>query len=307
MEPIYPIMKTVKKILLIASMQLLFVGGALGQDTVIQDGEVAISDKEFEYLVSQWTKQMRESAIADNGDKLELINLTLANKKVSAQADQIARQNPDVTWKYQLGLESYQRDFVLRQYRESIELPDFSDLAQEQYTVKREKYAAVPERRISSHILFASVPGNPRDEILIKAQEVLDELRAGADFVEMVTLYSGEPGAKEKKGKFDKWISYGEIGVSPPYSEGLFTIGEVGEYSELVQTQFGVHIIRLDGVQEKSYKTFEEVKDVIIKEMETEYIGLAMKDYVSQFHISDDAVIDNDAVDAILAPYAQQE
>ncbi len=299
-------MNVLKKILG-ALLLVMFVHPAMGENNVVQDGEFALSESELTYLVSRWTKQMRDSAIQDAGDRLELLNLSLANKKIAPEAEKIAEQDPDVTWEYRLGLEAYQRDFALRWYRDQVEVPDFTDLAQEQYNLKRDKYALIPERRISSHILFSAPPGTPRQELLVEAQGVLDQLREGADFVEMVTLHSGEPGAAEKQGKFDRWLKFGEIGVTPPYTEGLFTIENVGDYSELVQTEFGIHIIRLDGIQEQGYKPFDEVKDDIVKELEAEYIQLAMKDYVGQFNISDDAVIDNDAVDAVLAPYAKQE
>ncbi|WP_165954160.1 peptidylprolyl isomerase [Seongchinamella unica] len=280
---------------------------AMAQNIVVQDGEFALTESELAYLVSRWTQQMRDSAIGDDGDRLELLNLSLANKKLAAEAENIAEQDPDVTWQYRLGLEAYQRDFALRWYRDQVEVPDFTELAQEQYTLNRDKYALIPERRISSHILFSAPPGVVRDDLLVKAQGVLDQLREGADFVEMVETYSGEPGAAEKQGKFDRWLKFGEIGVTPPYTEGLFTIEKIGDYSELVQTEFGIHIIRLDGIQEQSYKSFEDVKDDIVKELEAEYIQLAMKDYVGQFNMSDDVIIDHEAVEAILAPYAKQE
>jgi peptidyl-prolyl cis-trans isomerase C len=293
--------------LFLASFHLVCTVAASAQTPVIQDGDTVINDQELEYLVSLWTKQMRDVAIEDPGDRLELLNLSLSNKKVAQEADHIVQKNPNIAAKYQLGLERYQREFVLNWHRDQIELPEFAELAEEQYSIKRDKYAAVPEKRISSHILFMSAPGVPRGPVLAEAQEVLDQLRAGASFVEMVKLHSGEPGAAAKEGKFDKWLQYGEIGVSPPYTEGLFTIGEIGQYSELVQTQFGVHILRLDGIQEKFYKPFAEVKDAIIAELKAEYIKLEMKHYVGQFQLTGDAVIDNAAIDAILAPYAKKE
>lgn len=301
----YQTMKTFRKFLIL--LPFLLPVGALAQDSVVKDGSVIISDKEFEYLVTRWTPQMRDVAVQDQGDRLELINMALANKKIAAIADDVAKDNADLTWQYLAGLEVYKRNFVLQWYQDSIQKPDFSELAKEQYTVKRDRYAAIPERRISSHILFSVNLGDPRNDALALAQDVLDKLRAGADFASMVKLHSGEPGAAAKEGKFDRWLAVGDKGISPPYTQALFTIEEVGDYADVVSTQFGFHIIRLDGIQEKDYKTFEEVKSTIVEKLESEYVQLAMKDYLSQFHISDDAVIDNEAVDRILEPYASQE
>jgi peptidyl-prolyl cis-trans isomerase C len=301
-------MKIMYKLFVMMTLQFALVTVVFAQKAIIEDEGVDISDSEFEYLVSRWTRQMRDAALADEGDRLELINLSLANKKVARMANQVALENPAARWQYQLGLEAYQRDFVFRQYRESLQTPDFSDLAQERYKLKYEKIAAIPEKRVSSHILFAVKLGSSgkREEITPKAQGVLDQLRAGADFSKMVAEYSDEPGAVEKDGKFDKWVAYGELGVSPRYTNGLFSIASVGEYSDLVSTQFGIHIIRLDGIQEKSYKPYEEVKADIIKELEAEYISLSMKEYVGGFNITENAVIDEEAIEMILAPYASE-
>lgn len=289
---------------LMATAALVFISPLIAaQDAVITDGDVSLSYDELAFFVGRWTPQMQEVAVTDEGDRLELLNMVLANKKLALEAEKLTAEKPELHWTYMAGMRAYQRDFVLRHYAENIEFPDFSELAHEQYVSKKDKYALVPERRMSSHILFSAPPGFPRDDILVEAQGVLDELRAGADFVEMVKLHSDEPNAAAKEGKFNLWMQFGEQSVSPPYSEGVFEIGNVGEYSELVQTQFGVHIIRLDGIQEKSYKPYDEVKGKILAELETEYRGLAMKDFVSKFQISEDAVIDGEAVEKILAPY----
>jgi parvulin-like peptidyl-prolyl isomerase len=274
---------------------------------ILEDGGVSISYDELAYLVNGWTQQMRDAAIQDPGDRLELLNLALANKRVAMRAEKLVEENPELYWKYITGLQGYQRKFVLAQQRDLIEVPDFTELAREEYQVKKEKIAVNPEKRLSSHILFSSPPGIPRDGVLEEAQAVLDALRNGASFEEMVVEHSDEPNAAAKKGLFNYWMSYGDQKVSPPYSEALFKIEKVGDYSELTQTQFGVHIIRLDGIEEKTYKSFEELKPQLIEAHEKEYRSLAMKDFLSQFNISEDAVIDMEAVEQILAPYSKAE
>jgi len=280
---------------------------SLAQDAIVEDGEVTLSYDELAHSVEQWTPQMRNAAIQDEGDRLELINMTLANKKLALSADELVSEQPGLEQDYLSGLRAYQRQFVLKHYADSLEYPDFEKLAREQYEVNKDKYALVPEQRKSSHILFASPPGVPRDELMVEARAVLDQLRAGADFTEMVKQHSDEPNAAAKRGRFDRWVAFGEVGVSPPYSEGLFSIDKVGEYADLVQTEFGVHIIRLDAIKEKFHKSFDEVRPEIIAQLEAEYRQLAMKDFVSQFQMSEDTVIDNEAVEKILAPYKTGE
>ncbi len=296
------------KYLVLAFTAVLFTSPVFSEErVVVKDGATTLNYEELADTVTRWTPQMRRAAIQDEGDRLELINLALANKKLAAEAEDYVANNPDLAVEYRNGLLAYQRDFMLRNVADRVEMPDFTELAKEQYTVNKDKYALIPERRISSHILFSSPPGRDRTELTTEAQAVLEELRAGADFVEMVALHSDEPGAEKKQGKFNRWIAFGEEGVSPRYSQGVFSIEKVGEYSEVINSEFGLHIIRLDGIQEQSYKSFDEVKATIINEMETEYRRLAMKDFISQFQMTDEVILDEEAINAILEPYNATE
>jgi parvulin-like peptidyl-prolyl isomerase len=300
-------MRILNHLILIASIGLYSVNAVSEEKIVVQDGATVLTYEELADTVTRWTPQMREAALLDQGDRLELINLALANKKIAEEAENYVAEHPEIQLDYLNGLRGFQRNFMLRHVADNIEMPDFSTLAQEQYTVKKEKYALIPERRMSSHILFMSPPGRDRAELTTKAQSVLDQLRAGADFEEMVAQYSEEPNAAEKKGKFDRWLAFGEQGVSPRYSEGVFSIEKVGDYSDIVNSEFGLHIVRLDGIQERSFKPFEEVKEDIIKEMEAEYRRLAMKDFVSKFQITDEVTVDDEAISSILEPYNTTE
>jgi peptidyl-prolyl cis-trans isomerase C len=270
---------------------------------VLEDQGVSLSQPELAYIVSQWPDAMKRAAANDPGDRLELVNKVLIIKKMSLEADKISPES-DAYWPLVTRIMNEKRKFVLKAYADKLVIPDMSKLAPEVYKTEKEKYARVPEKRMSSHILFACAPGQcDREELKIKAQKVLDELRTGGDFSAAVEAYSSDPGTKAKGGKFDRWIGLGEPGVVGPYSEGLFTIGKVGEYSDLVNTQFGIHIIRLDGVQEEHFKTYDEVKAKIIADLETEFRRSSLTEYNRTFNMTDKAFIDRDAVDAIFAPY----
>ena len=158
---------------------------------------------------------------------------------------------------------------------------------------------------MSSHILFKCGGGDDCDRAELRplAEKVLAELRAGADFNEMVVTYSGDPTSSSKGGKFDKWVGVRESGVTPPYSDALFRIEAVGEYSELAESQFGFHIIRLDEVKASSYRPYDEMKEKIISALEGEYRLLSIKEYAKGFQISDEAFIDGPAMDKLFNKY----
>lgn len=290
------------KTLFLAALLFLAASCAAADQVVIEDQGVTLSQGELEYLVSNWSDQMKRSAASDEGDRLELLNKMLVIKKMAQEADKIP-PGTEAYWRLSVTLMAEKRKLLLQEYMASLEEPDMSALAAERYETQKEKYANVPEYRTSSHILFASAPGQSREETAVEAQGVLDELRAGGDFEELVLAYSDDPGSKTKKGKFNKWMQMGEVGVAGPYSQGVFQIGQEGEYSELVNTKFGVHIIRLDGVRPRYFKTYEDVEDNITADLEKEYRRLSIADYNRSFNMTEDVYIDGAAMDEIFAPY----
>ena len=276
---------------------------SLSQPAIVDD-EVVMSRAEVEQVVKNWPPEMQRAAANDEGDRLEMLNQSLANKKIALEAAKLSPDtDPDTYWEYFFLIQQVQSKFVFDQFMDSLEVPDMAALAQERYATEKDKYALVKEKRLSSHILFACPPGCPREPLRPIAREVLDKLDAGADFAEMVAQYSQDPGNKDKGGKLELWMGKGEPNIASPYLGGLFAIEEVGGYSTVVDTQFGLHIIRLDDIQPAYYKEWPEVKDEIIQRLEADYRKLAAKEFKQRFLMSEDVRIDGPAMEEIFAPY----
>jgi parvulin-like peptidyl-prolyl isomerase len=277
--------------------------GGLAQ-AIIEDQGVDMSREEVDQVVQRWPAEMQRAAANDLGDRMELLNQALANKKIALEAEKLTPESdPEAYWEYRFMIQQVQGKFVFDRYMDELEVPDMSALAQERYETQKDKYALVKERRLSSHILFACPPGCDREPLRPKAAEVLADLRAGADFKKMVAEHSQDPGTKANGGRFAPWLKMGEPHVAPPYLGGLFSIEEIGGYSDVVDTQFGLHIIRLDDIEEAHYLPWEEVKDDIIKRLQGEYRELAAKEFKARFRLSDEVRIDGDAMEAIFEPY----
>lgn len=272
---------------------------------VIEDDGVGMSLQELEILVQYWTPAMQQAAANDLGDRFELLSMGLANKKLAEEAKKLTpEEDPERYWKNQFILRNIERKSVVNHFMDNLQVPDMSELAQEMYLTAKDKYALIPESRKSSHILFRCTP--PDCNFVEKkalADKVLAELQAGAVFASLVEQYSEDPGSKDKEGVFDLWLSKGMKEADGRYVQGVFEINAVGEYSATVESPFGFHIIRLDAIREKSYKSFEEARPEIVDALEVEYKTLAAKEFDAKYRLSEDAFIDGDAMEQIFSKY----
>jgi len=118
----------------------------------------------------------------------------------------------------------------------------------EEEEVKTGPIANQPEEIGARHILVMHRDSQARpeevtrtrDEALERAKECLQKLRAGADFTEAVGEYSDEPGAAERAG--DLGVFRREVMVKE-FADAAFSL-KVGEISEIVETDYGFHIIK---------------------------------------------------------------
>lgn len=282
---------------------------ALVAQNVIQDEGVGMSKQELEYLVKYWTPQMQEAAANDTGNRVELLNMALANKKMADEANHwTPDENPDDYWRYQFYIRNELRKYVVDKALSQIVVPDMTALAKERYASNKEQYATIPEQRYVSHILIRCQEADcSRDERRPEAEKVLAELEGGARFETLVATYSDDTGSKLRDGKVDRWMRVDEPKIDPYFLMGVYALEKEGDHSGLVESNFGFHIIRLDDIREESYGSYEEVAPAMINELENEYRMLAAKEFDARYRLSDKAYIDGAAMEEIFAPYKSTE
>ncbi|MDE0130102.1 MAG: peptidylprolyl isomerase, partial [Gammaproteobacteria bacterium] len=112
-------------------------------------------------------------------------------------------------------------------------------------------------------ILLAASPEGD-DEVLDRANELFARLEAGEDFAALAGEFSEDPGSASLGGD----LGWNERGVFvPEFEEALFGLEEVGQYTAPVQTQFGYHIVRLDGLRGGDIAPFEDAREEVLADL----------------------------------------
>ncbi|MFO7259949.1 MAG: peptidyl-prolyl cis-trans isomerase [bacterium] len=107
------------------------------------------------------------------------------------------------------------------------------------------------------HILLRVPPdATPaqRDSVLALARDLQQRAASGADFAALASEYSQDPGSARQGGDLGL---FGRGQMVPPFEEAAFAL-QVGEVSDVVETPFGFHIIK---VEERHLPDFEQIKD----------------------------------------------
>ena len=133
---------------------------------------------------------------------------------------------------------------------------------EEQKAKMPERYAQAEQRRVR-HILLQVTDLKDDAAVKAKADAILARARGGEDFSKLAKEFSQDPGSAQQGGDLGwsdrkAWVA--------PFADAAFAMKE-GEIRGPVKTQFGYHILKLDGIHPATVKTFEESRG----ELEQEY------------------------------------
>jgi hypothetical protein len=128
------------------------------------------------------------------------------------------------------------------------------------------------------HILFRLPPDaspQARQQIEARAEQVRQRAAAGADFAQLAREHTEEPGGAERGGDLGY---FGPNQMVQPFEEAAFRL-RAGEVSGLVETPFGIHIIK---VEDRRTTPFEQVRDQFRTTVISERVEGAEEAYLTQ-------------------------
>ena len=150
--------------------------------------------------------------------------------------------------------------------------------ANEFYTAHPDLFVS-PEQVRARHILVRA-DKNAEAEVRSAARQRLDDIRqkalAGEDFAALAQAHSEDPGSKEKGGDLG---FFGRGRMVKPFEEAAFAL-PLKQISEIVETEYGYHLIQVTERKDAGTVSFEEVKPRILEHLKQQQIRERTEGYV---------------------------
>lgn len=158
-----------------------------------------------------------------------------------------------------------------------------SDEAVKTYFAEHRDEFGQSEERRASHILI-SVPPDASDDVKQaardKAEGILEQVRQDSEqFSEITKEHSDDPGSAAQGGDLG---FFGRGVMVKSFEDKIFSM-QLDEISDIVETDFGFHIIKLTAIKEGKHPDLEEVREQIEKKLKIEMIGSVFGEIAEDF------------------------
>lgn len=267
------------------------VASAAAQNLVTRDGVVVGTQD----LMVGVVRKPNEAAQPSPYAKPEVVRMTVSNMLVRrVLAEDAVKQGLDKDPAVMAALEQA-RDRVLSDARlarlDEANKPTAAQVesyARTVYNANPQRFEA-PEQVRVRHVLIRK----ETEAGLDKAQALLKELKAGADFEALAKARSEDKGSGARGGDLGMFARGRMV---KPFEDAAFALQNAGQLSDVVETQFGFHIIQLVEKKPAGKRSFDEVKAVLLRETEAALINEGRNK--EQERILSEAKFDDAAIEA---------
>ncbi|MFC1739165.1 peptidylprolyl isomerase [Planctomycetota bacterium] len=255
-----------------------------------------------------WQKVLEQTIIeAILDEKVKEAGITITEQDVIKHLEELAsRQNPPMSLEqFKQLLEAYGQSFdEIKQrakkgvaYKKILEAQwagtiNFTEEDAQKYYSDNPGEFQVKEQVKASHILIkpdtsetAIDEDEAKAQAKAKTEKLLKQIKEGADFAELAKANSDCPSSTNGGD-----LGYFEKGrMVPPFEKAAFAL-KPGLVSDIVETRFGYHIIKVVDHQDGSTTSFEEAKDSIIEKLTQEKQSKITQQYIESLKAEADIV-----------------
>jgi peptidyl-prolyl cis-trans isomerase C len=254
-------------------------------------GDQEITMEDFDRIIRYYDAEKQEMMKQNPIYKATILQRIVQGKVLS----RIAReQGFDKKSHIQEQVEMLTNDFLAMQYLQheianNIEVTD--DDMQLYYKTHEEEFV-MPEMVHAGHILIRVAKTDDEEKkkrARTEAENILKRIKGGEDFGKLATEFSDDKGSRDKGGDLGFFPKGKTV---PSFERAAFEL-KVGDVSDIVETSYGYHIIKVFEKREAGLKPYEKIKDkvrqkvldVTKKTKIDEFTEKAMRDAGVELHL----------------------
>jgi peptidyl-prolyl cis-trans isomerase C len=262
-------------------------------------GSAVLTQQEIDAAFSQIPENARLAFIRDGARVDQLVRNLLEIKML--KADAVAKgllEEPLVSTSVEMAADERLAKIWTQRIPGLAPEADFEAMAKEDYLANPKKYDK------SATIDITQILISTDDRSLAEAEEIARDLKTKLDlepemFQKFVGLYSDDDTKLTTFGQLKK-VAKGKM--VPAFEEVAFAMQSIGEISDPVTTQYGVHLIRLDALNSAGIPPFEEIREQAIEQQKREYQQTYLRKYLSQL-FSEPAVFPEGSIEIMAKRY----
>ena len=267
--------KNAHKILLLV-LSIALAKSTMAQ-TLISGPNTKLEMQEVQIDLERLPKQARAGLSSYEAMHNNVTNIYVRKVLAKEAASQGVDKNPLVQAAIQKAIDRILSDAMLEKIDQSNQpsLQSIEAYAQSIYKVNQKRFETQEEVRVK-HILIRTAEPDARS----KAAEILKALKSGAEFEKLAKDRSHDPGSAAKGGDLGM---FGRGKMIKPFEEAAFKLQNKGDLSEVIETPFGFHILKLEEKKPVGVRSFAEVKETLMLEAQKEILNqgrLAEKDRI---------------------------
>jgi len=204
------------------------------------------------------------------------LKIEVSDKDIEDRVDNILRRQPGLQEIYtDEQLKSLVLKDLLRRRVLAREVDAKVHVTQEDVTAACRKQTQNNREVDVGHILIRNTDAAARKELM----DIRQQLLSGASFDQLALKYSQDPSVKSNKGHLG-FISRGQF--VKPFEDAAFSL-PVGAVSEPVQTQFGLHLIKVFGQRTKGPVNCDKLDSVTQQSLENQVFAKKRQELLQTF------------------------
>ena len=254
-------------------------------DQVLQTQGMSISQMEYQLRndmqISQIMAAFTDTSFITDSEAKKLAELEHQQRKITSLTFSVDHFSSDITVTEDEIKTAYERDsdrYMLPE-KLSVEYVELkADTLSKDVVIDEQaivgmydEYVASvsqKEQRKAKHILLKT----DTDAVAVRAQitDLRKQLLDGASFDELARKHSQDAGSAKQGGDLG-WVEAGQM--VKPFEDALYALKEVGAVSEIVESEFGLHLIKLEEIQSEPVESFEQKRADLEKSFKQEVVS----------------------------------